>query len=107
MRAPAPRFFSVASTFIWSRSRLYFAARRADVDMFVGTSRYFAELMRERLHVPEQKVRFVYNGINLAGYTEGRGSRVEREREALASTPDTQHSAPILGFFARMCRDKG
>src|SRR5205823_9997404 len=28
------------------------AERSADVDMFVGTSRYFAELMRERLHVP-------------------------------------------------------
>jgi glycosyltransferase involved in cell wall biosynthesis len=83
------------------------AERSVDVDTFVGTSRYFADLMRERLRAPTEKVRFVYNGINLAGYTEGRGSRVEHDRATHPSTLDTRPSSPVLGFFARMCRDKG
>ena len=68
--------------------------RVAEINLFVGTSRYFADLMAGRLHLPPEKTRVLYNGINLEGYEE---TASDRHNEA----------APILGYFARMCRDKG
>lgn len=65
-------------------------ARRADV--LIATSRYYADLMRERLSLDPARVRVVHSGINLDGYEEA-SSRKE--------------GAPVIGFFARMCRDKG
>jgi len=70
------------------------SARAAETDLFVATSRYFGDLMRERLALPAEKMRVVYNGINLAGYDEARAR-------------DPRPSSPVLGYFARMCRDKG
>ena len=66
--------------------------RAAEIDLFVGTSRYFADLMAERLQIQPEKTRVLYNGINLEGYEQ---------------TDRRNDSAPILGYFARMCRDKG
>jgi len=65
--------------------------RAAGVDLFVGTSGYFADMMRERLRLPAEKMRVLYNGITLTGYDH----------------PKEVSSTPVLGFFARMCRDKG
>jgi glycosyltransferase involved in cell wall biosynthesis len=79
------------------------AERASEVDVFVATSRYFADLMRERLSLPAERVRVVYNGIDLAGY----GAKDHGSPAALHSSPDTRHSSPILGYFARMCREKG
>jgi glycosyltransferase involved in cell wall biosynthesis len=74
-------------------------SRRAkEVDLFVAPSRYFAHRMRERLDLASDRVRVVYNGINLEGYEE-RGDDSQK--------PGAQITAPILGFFARMCREKG
>ena len=44
------------------------AERAADVDLFIAPSRYFGDLMRERLGLAADRVRVVYNGINLDGY---------------------------------------
>lgn len=44
------------------------AERAADVDLFIAPSRYFGDLMRERLGLPADRVRVVHNGINLDGY---------------------------------------
>lgn len=71
--------------------------RCADIDLFVAPTRYFGDVMRERLNLPPEKVRVIYNGINLQGYE---GSRVASMRTG--SVQD-----PTLGFFARMCREKG
>ncbi len=65
--------------------------RAREVDLFVAPSRYYAELMARRLAVPLDRVRVVYNGIDLAGY-------------APAAEPP---EPPVLGFFARLCREKG
>ncbi len=84
------------------------AERAAEVDLFVAPSRYFGGLMRERLGLPPDRVRVVYNGINLDGYCDER--RVTSAVAAGAgapSSPVTRHPPPILGFFARMCREKG
>jgi len=68
------------------------AERSAEVDLFVSPSRYFGDLMSRRLGLGAGRVRVVHNGINLAGYPEA------------ASTPP---NPPVLGYFARMCKEKG
>jgi len=67
--------------------------RARDIDLFIAPSRYFAELMAQRLHVAADRVRVVYNGINTDGFTH--------------HAPRTTHHPPTLGYFARMCREKG
>ena len=68
--------------------------RSLDVDVFIAPSRYFGETMGRRLSLPLEKVEVVPNGINLDGYL------IE---DPTAATQDP----PVLGFFARMCEEKG
>jgi glycosyltransferase involved in cell wall biosynthesis len=84
------------------------AERTVEADLLIAPSRYFADLMTKRLNLPAGRVRVVYNGIDLDGY------RVERRESGSVtglaeppSTLDSRPSAPILGYFARMCREKG
>ena len=65
--------------------------RARDIDLFIAPSRYFADLMRERLQLPADRVKVVWNGINLEGYTDVEGAQ----------------NPPVLGYFTRMCREKG
>lgn len=65
--------------------------RARDVDAFIAPSRYFGDLMQRRLNLPKERLHVVHNGINLEGYHPG------------AITVDP----PVLGFFARLCREKG
>jgi glycosyltransferase involved in cell wall biosynthesis len=67
--------------------------RAADVDLFIAPSRYFADLMQARLKLAPERVRVLPNGLNLEGYAAAPGKS------------DVQ--PPTLGFFARMCREKG
>jgi glycosyltransferase involved in cell wall biosynthesis len=67
------------------------AERAVDVALFIAPSRYFANLMANRLRISSDRIRVVPNGINLDGYSPPPGP------------PDT----PVLGFFARMSREKG
>lgn len=68
--------------------------RARDIDLFIAPSRYFGDLMAKRLDVPPERVRVVHNGINLEGYA-AQGPR------------PTVQGAPAVGYFARMCADKG
>lgn len=65
--------------------------RAKDADLFVAPSRYFADLMNQKLKVPESKLAVVYNGIEFDGYS-----------PAVSAPP-----SPVIGYFARMCKDKG
>ena len=76
------------------------AERAAEADLFVAPSRYFCEVMRNRLDLPSDRVKVVYNGINLAGYAGA-------ESDERIKSGDGRSGAPVLGFFARMCREKG
>jgi glycosyltransferase involved in cell wall biosynthesis len=67
--------------------------RAADVDLFIAPSRYFADNMARRLSLPMERMAVVFNGINLDGY--------------LVENPTANLEAPVLGFFARMCEEKG
>jgi glycosyltransferase involved in cell wall biosynthesis len=81
------------------------AERAAEVDLFVAPSRYFGDLMRERLGLPADRVRVVHNGINLDGYeVEG---QTEKSEDRRPKTEVQGTGVPVLGFFARMCREKG
>ena len=71
------------------------AERCRDCDLFLAPSRYFADTMARRLGLPAEKVKVVFNGISLEGY---------------GAMPNAQcpiSNAPTLGYFARMCREKG
>lgn len=70
--------------------------RAADVDMFIAPSRYFGDLMTRRLGLPPGKVSVVHNGINLDGY------EVQNPKSKIQSS-----TAPVLGYLARMSKDKG
>jgi glycosyltransferase involved in cell wall biosynthesis len=98
------------------------AERAAEVDLFIAPSRYFAELMGQRLNVPADRVRVVFNGINLDGYRKVEPTPdPSQEGSSRSSTPGhfpswegpgvgkstSTESAPVLGYFARMCREKG
>ncbi len=67
------------------------STRAREVDAFVSPSQYFGDLMRQRLGFDSSKLHVIPNGIPTDGYT----------RSPLPMNP------PVLGYFARMCREKG
>jgi len=74
------------------------AERAAEADLFIAPSRYFADLMEKRLQLPPDRMRVVFNGINLEGFSpEPQSAPLNRDHPPL----------PTLGFFARLCREKG
>ena len=82
------------------------AERAQDADLFVAPSRYFGKLMQTRLNVPAERVKVVYNGISLDGYETAAN---DRQTGAPGATNSSQErsSPPVLGYFARMCPEKG
>ena len=87
------------------------AERAAEADLFIAPSHYFAELMRRRLQLPPERVRVVFNGINLEGFATDQSSGPDssgplnqgRDGPATLLHPP----CPTLGYFARMSREKG
>lgn len=67
------------------------AERCREIDLFIAPSQYFGDLMARRLGLSSEQVKVVYNGIDLEGYFP-------------AATPP---APPVLGYFARMCKEKG
>ena len=96
------------------------AQRVRDADLLVAPSRYFAELMGRRLGLAAGQVKVVYNGIRLderpgalSAAADGRNGNIPPippiapVRNALSAAPDGRNVTPVLGFFARMCPEKG
>jgi glycosyltransferase involved in cell wall biosynthesis len=65
--------------------------RARDVDLFIAPSRYFADVMSRRLRIPAERIQVIPVGINLDGF----------------SPSPAPPEPPVLGFFARMCKEKG
>jgi glycosyltransferase involved in cell wall biosynthesis len=65
--------------------------RTADIDLFIAPTRYYADTMAQRAGIPADKIESIHNGINLNGFE-------------LSDLPD---NPPVLGYFARMCPEKG
>lgn len=72
------------------------AERAADVDAWIAPSRWNADRLRARLNLRLERLHVVHDGINLSGF------EVLRPPSGIAS-----QRAPVLGYFARMCQDKG
>jgi glycosyltransferase involved in cell wall biosynthesis len=83
------------------------AERCRDCDLFIAPSRYFGDTMAKRLNLPIDKVKVVFNGISLEGY--GHKGQVTGDKAASGAplSPATSRLSPTLGYFARMCREKG
>ena len=80
--------------------------RAADVDKFIAPSRYFADVMTRRLGLQPERVHVVHNGLNLDGYRKPTPDP-SREGNRRHASRITQNAAPVLGYFARMCKEKG
>jgi len=61
-----------------------------EMDACIAISRYYADLMRARAGIPDEKMRVVHAGINLEGFAPGEPPPV-----------------PTIGYLARMCYAKG
>ncbi|MEQ2006326.1 MAG: glycosyltransferase family 4 protein [Limisphaerales bacterium] len=83
------------------------AERCRDCDLFLAPSRYFGDTMARRLNLPAEKVKVVFNGISLDGYSDKWRVTGDTGASEAGLSPVTRHSSPTLGYFARMCRDKG
>ena len=73
------------------------AERGRELDGWIAPTRYFADRMIHRLGLHPERVRVAHSGISLEGYRDLPGRPEGRFRT----------EAPTLGFFARMCPDKG
>lgn len=83
------------------------AERCRDCDLFIAPSRYFGDTMARRLGLPADKVKVVFNGISLDGYGDKWQVTSDKAASVADLSPVTRHSSPVLGYFARMCREKG
>jgi glycosyltransferase involved in cell wall biosynthesis len=72
------------------------AERAVDVDAWIAPSRWNADCLAKRLKLRPERVHVVHNGISLDGF------EVRNSNSEIRNT-----KAPVLGFFARMCKDKG
>jgi glycosyltransferase involved in cell wall biosynthesis len=81
--------------------------KATDADLFIAPNRYFADLMTHRLNLPPDKVHVIRDGIGLDGYGGEQKEKGNMHSDA-GATPQEKHcQSPILGYFARMCPDKG
>jgi len=72
------------------------AARAKEIDLIATPSRYFADLMAKRLSLDSGSVAVAPNGINLGAF-----------KESERPSPTRPDAVPVIGYFARMCADKG
>ncbi len=64
--------------------------RLEEADLLVSPSRFYADLMAERLGIGPERIEVLANGIKLEGYG-----------------PATEEGPPAIGYLARMSREKG
>ena len=65
--------------------------RANDVDVFIAVSKYYADVMRQRLQLASERVYVVYTGISLDGY----------------ELRQTEPAIPTIGYLSRMCPERG
>jgi glycosyltransferase involved in cell wall biosynthesis len=70
--------------------------RAGDVDAWIAPSRWNAEQLTRRMNLAAERVRVVANGIDSAEFAPPPPARRGESQRA-----------PVLGYFARMCPDKG
>jgi len=88
--------------------------KAAHADLFIAPNQYFADVMTDRLQLPPEKVRVVRDGIGLEGYGEMQNAECRMQKSGGtdcqtggAQSPISNLQSPTLGYFARMCPEKG
>jgi glycosyltransferase involved in cell wall biosynthesis len=77
----------------YDQARHHLRERAADVDAFVAINRYYADYMTEYLSIDRRRVHVIPHGLNLDGH---------------AARPQKAAGARrVIGYFARICPDKG
>ena len=61
------------------------------VGLFMPVSQHHAEVMTQRMGLPPDRIRVIYNGIEVDRY----------------HAQDKQPNPPVIGYFARLCETKG
>lgn len=70
--------------------------RAVEVDAWIAPSQWAAQRMIARLSLKPERVQVVHDGIKLEGFAvQSPESKIQSQK------------APVLGYFARMCKDKG
>ena len=67
------------------------AEKAKDVDAFIAVSRFYAEVMQEKLKIPSEKLKVVYIGVDPENYE--------------YSTP--ANNPPAIGYLSRVCEENG
>ncbi|MBN1806710.1 MAG: glycosyltransferase family 4 protein [Sedimentisphaerales bacterium] len=65
--------------------------RASDIEAFIAVSKYYSDVMQQRLEIAPERIHVVYMGISLDGY------------ELRQAGPEV----PTIGFLSRACSDKG
>jgi glycosyltransferase involved in cell wall biosynthesis len=78
------------------------AERAKEVERLAAPSRYFAEFMAKRLGLEKGSIRVVANGINLDGFEAGQVKSEDGGQKSEVNEKELR-----LGYFARMCPEKG
>jgi glycosyltransferase involved in cell wall biosynthesis len=64
-----------------------------EIDGFIATSGYYADFMADYLAIPRERIHVVYPGLNLRGHG--------------APRPEVNGARFTVGYFARICPEKG
>ena len=67
------------------------AERANDVDAFIAVSKYYADVMKQRVEIASERVYVVYTGISLDG----------------CELRQTEPEIPTIGYLSRMCPERG
>jgi glycosyltransferase involved in cell wall biosynthesis len=82
----------------YDEARAHLRERAAEVDAFVALNHYYADFMADYLAVDRARIHVIPHGLNLKGHA-------LRQFEA---SPEVDHNRPrVIGYFARICADKG
>jgi len=75
------------------RSRIWqlMTEKSRDVDAFISVSSYFADVMLDKMHIPQEKIHVVHIGVKPGQY--------------VYTPPAT--SPPAIGYLSRICEENG
>jgi len=82
----------------YEEARAHLRERAADVDAFVTLNNYYADFMADYLAVDRARIHVVPHGVKLEGHA---------LREPPAKPGVNRNEPNVIGFFARICEDKG
>jgi glycosyltransferase involved in cell wall biosynthesis len=96
----------------YEEARAHLRERAADVDAFVTLNNYYADFMADYLTVDRERIHVVPHGVKLEGHALNKppakpGAASGRTSQPPALPGDNRDQPSVIGFFARICEDKG